>query len=205
MAWGCLAGIVALAFGMIGPLFLLPQANLGPLLAIVTAPAGAALGALAGAIRSVRRAPPGREGEGLRWLIVLELLALVWMLWGVDLAVVFALPALALQALILLVATMLRASGRARELWTPHSRKRVGVAIVAGTIILALSLVPPVRDVNTGRMGLAFVMDSRFDSRTRVPAIRVDRPLLAIEVIAVMAGALVMGRAIRRRDTTSAG
>lgn len=205
MVWGCLAGIVALAAGVIGPMLLLPQANLGPLLGIVTAPAGAALGALAGAMRSVRRAPPGREGEGLRWLLALHLLALLWMLWGFGAAAVFALPALAVQALILLVATMLRGSSRARDLWALHSRERVGLAVVAGTLVLALSLVPPVRDVNAGGLGLAFVMDPRFDSRTRVPALQVDRPLLAIEVIAVMAGALVMGRAIRRRDTTSAG
>lgn len=203
-AWGCLAGIVSLAAGVIGPMFFLPQANLGPLLGIVTAPAGAALGALAGAVWSVRRASKGREGDGLRWLLALELFALLWMYWGFGVATTFAMPALALQALILVVATMLCRSDRSRDHWTSNRRTRVGATVAAGALILALSLLPPVHDVNAGSLRFAFVTDPRFDTRTRVAAVQVDRRLLALEIVAVMAVALVMDRTLRRQVATSA-
>jgi hypothetical protein len=211
MMWGG----IAFAIGFAGAL-VVSDSNLGPLLGIfVTGPLGALAGALFAIIQSAREAGERSIGPELRWLGATWALALLYVFLTLTLPTIWL--AVTPQALVLLASAFL--------LWTSQTRRKLPltwrrcgvVMVIAGVVMLLLSVVPPITQPWWGsgrdqrRTAAAFpdgippraVLTSlHFDASRQVPDFAVDRGQLLMEwlVVATVASivALVIARTGRR-------
>jgi len=63
LGFGLFVGAITFFIGFVGPMFVMPNANLGPLIGILyTGPIGTVVGLLWGVARAVRRRSAAREG-----------------------------------------------------------------------------------------------------------------------------------------------
>ena len=213
LAWGCLVGVVGLMAGAVGPVLFGWGGNQGPLLGFfITGPLGIVVGAIAGAVWSNRQASPGAVGKSIRWLFVLQVLAVLYTLFlTLGLTGIATLSGLVVQALVVLAFGILALGENAWRRWPRSIRIRVWISAGAGAIVILLSLFPPVTQslsrssaygptsINSTsippgrRPRFAFAFDSRLDGSQRPAELGDDRRALLLEIGTLVAAALVLG------------
>lgn len=190
-----IVGGICFAAGFVGPVILMPHSNLGPLLGLfVTGPVGVAAGMLIGMIVSVPGAGPAELRTLVHWLAGIWLAALLYSL-AISVAGISWI-ALTLQAAILTTAFYLLVG--ARRVLPPGLRAHRYPAVIAGMLVLASSIFPPVVSAVPGAPAYALFNDPRFDASRQVPLFTVDVNRLVTGWLLVIVLALATGFVVDR-------
>ena len=190
-------GIPAFLLGLIGPLILDPEANLGPLLGIfVTGPLGCLVGALGGIIISARNKSP-RPIRGEFWW-----LACAWgfaefysLTLGQMLPRWLSLtPQLSVSACgaFLLCSKSVRLPG-----WARHGRSFM---LLGAWLVILTSIFPPLAPPSPDGSRFAFFLDQRFDASKHVPDFTVNAGMLLIERLIIVVSVAIVGLASSFRN-----
>ena len=143
--WALLTGTVGFLGGFVGPMMLLPDSNLGPLLGFVTGPVGAYAGVLMGVARSARSAAPSFMPTIAGWFFAAWLLALVCTFFMVNLVNAQGLVlSAALQAMAVACAIYVFSQRDIREKWSLTARRRAPLAMATLVLIMIVTVFPPV-------------------------------------------------------------
>ncbi len=192
-------GIISFLAGFLGPLFFMPESNLGPFLGIFfTGPLGFLVGLLLGTLWSGWTDKTGSLRTEMGWLLAIWLLSapiVLFLLLGFWFGLLMV---LGLQTAIVIVGGVLVAAGQKKSAIPPVTTKRRIILMVAAAAMTLMSAFPPVKE---SKAQFVFILDSRLDASTHVPVYTADTRQLLLQwaFIASIAVATCLLVGLRRR------
>ena len=172
--------IISFLAGFFGPMFLMPESNLGPLLGLfITGPLGFLVGLLLGTLWWGWTDKTGSMRTEMRWLFKIWLVsALIYYLFLLIFGGFALLMVLGLQIAIVIVGGVLVAAGQKRPAIPPVTTKRRIILMVATAAMTLMSAFPPVKE---SKPLFIFVLDSGLDASTHVPDYTIDPRQLLVQ------------------------
>ena len=192
--------IISSLAGFFGPMFLMPESNLGPLLGLfITGPLGFLVGLLLGTLWWGWTDKTGSLRTEMRWLFKIWLVsALIYYLFLPIFGGFVLLMFLGLQIAIVIVGGVLVAAGQKRPTIPPVTTKRRIILMVAGAAMTLMSAFPPVKE---SKPLFIFVLDSKLDASMQVPVYTIDPRQLLVQWAFIVSIAVAMSLLVglRRR------
>jgi MFS family permease len=172
-------GFISFLAGFLGPIFLKPESNLGPILGIfVTGPLGFLVGLLLGTLWSGWTHKTGSLRTEMRWLFAIWLLSALIYLLLILFGGFALLMVLGLQLAIVIVGGVLVAAGQKRPAIPPVTTKRRIILMVATAAMTLMGAFPPVKE---SKPLFIFVLDSGLDASMHVPDYTLDPRQLLVQ------------------------
>ena len=189
---GCGLGLGMISFlaGILGPIFLDPGSNQGPLLGIfITGPLGFVLGLVLGTLWSSWRDKTGNLRTEMNWLFAIWPLSALIYLFLLVFGGFVLLMVLGVQIAIVIVGGVLVAAAQKRPAILPVTTTRRIILIVAASAMTLMNAFPPVKE--PGRLFI-FLLDSRLDASMHVPDYSIDPFQLLLQWAFITSIALAM-------------
>ncbi len=192
-------GIISCLAGFFGPIFLMPESNLGPLLGIfITGPLGFLVGLLLGTLWWGWTDKTGSLRTEMRWLFKIWLVSTLIYLFLPIFGGFVLLMVLGLQIAIVIVGGVLVAAGQKRPAIAPVTTKRRIILMVAAVAMTLMSAFPPVKE---SKPLFIFVLDSKLDASMQIPVYTIDPRQLLVQWAFIVSIAVAMSLLVglRRR------